>query len=179
MIHMLRSDVRGPLGPYAAGFASELSSRGYSPNAAAAQMGLLAHLSRWMSGNDVVPGGLAQSVLDEYVGVRRAAGYRNHTSVRALAPLLSFLANHGVLRPPMPAPRDTAGELLARYRRYLQVERGLTAGTARCYLDALRPFAGSHVRGPADTLCRQRLKIVNGQADVSAGGQVKVPAPRG
>lgn len=37
--------------------------------------------------------------------------------------------------------------LLERYRAYLISERGLTAGTARCYLDAIRPFVTSRLRG--------------------------------
>ena len=38
-----------------------------------------------------------------------------------------------------------ADELLERYRRYLTVERGLTAGTARGYIDIVRPFVESRV----------------------------------
>jgi integrase/recombinase XerD len=37
--------------------------------------------------------------------------------------------------------------LLGRYRSYLISERGLTPGTARCYLDAIRPFVTSRLRG--------------------------------
>ena len=38
-------------------------------------------------------------------------------------------------------------ELLDRYRAYLLGERGLTAGTARGYVDCVRPFVASRVRG--------------------------------
>ena len=34
-------------------------------------------------------------------------------------------------------------ELVERYRRYLLIERGLTAGTARGYVDLVRPFIES------------------------------------
>jgi integrase len=37
--------------------------------------------------------------------------------------------------------------LLERYRAYLISERGLTPGTARCYLDAIRPFVAGRLRG--------------------------------
>jgi site-specific recombinase XerD len=36
--------------------------------------------------------------------------------------------------------------LLARYREYLLCERGLTAGTARGYIDCVRPFVSSRAR---------------------------------
>ena len=38
-----------------------------------------------------------------------------------------------------------ADELLEQYRRYLTVERGLAAGTARGYVDIVRPFVESRV----------------------------------
>jgi integrase/recombinase XerD len=49
MIHVLHSRVVGPLEPYAHGFAEELSRRGYTVHAASHQLGLVAHLSRWIA----------------------------------------------------------------------------------------------------------------------------------
>lgn len=43
-----RVHVRGPLAPFAAGFADELARQGYTPLSARNQMWLLAHLSRWL-----------------------------------------------------------------------------------------------------------------------------------
>lgn len=40
-------------------------------------------------------------------------------------------------------------ELLARYREYLIAERALTPGTARCYVDCLRPFVATRLRSDA------------------------------
>ena len=40
-----------------------------------------------------------------------------------------------------------ADEVLEQYRRYLTVERGLTVGTARGYVDIVRPFVESRVIG--------------------------------
>jgi site-specific recombinase XerD len=44
-----------------------------------------------------------------------------------------------------------ADELLEQYRRYLRVERGLTAGTARGYVDCVRPFVESRVTATGET----------------------------
>ena len=38
-------------------------------------------------------------------------------------------------------------ELLGRYRDYLVGERGLTAGTARGYVDFVRPFVATRLHG--------------------------------
>ena len=42
---------------------------------------------------------LTDSVLDGYLAERRGAGYVNYRSMRALAPLLGYLAPLGVLPP--------------------------------------------------------------------------------
>ena len=51
-----RVRVSGPLEPFAAGFIAELQEAGYRPAAAAVQLRLLAHLSRWMAAEGVGPG---------------------------------------------------------------------------------------------------------------------------
>ena len=51
----LRVRVSGPLERYAAGFAASLWSVGYRPNAAAVQLRLLAHLSRWLEQEGIDP----------------------------------------------------------------------------------------------------------------------------
>jgi integrase/recombinase XerD len=43
-----RVRVSGPLAAYRDGFAAELAGRGYTPGSAQHQVGLLAHLSRWL-----------------------------------------------------------------------------------------------------------------------------------
>ncbi|MGH3684705.1 MAG: hypothetical protein ACRDRE_23195 [Pseudonocardiaceae bacterium] len=40
--------MAGPLGPYARGFAAELARLGFTRGSAQKQMGLAAHLSRWL-----------------------------------------------------------------------------------------------------------------------------------
>lgn len=45
-----RIRISGPLEVFAAGFASELSRQGYTPNSARLQMHLMAHLSRLLAG---------------------------------------------------------------------------------------------------------------------------------
>ena len=91
-----RVRVTGPLGRYASGFAGELGRVGYTPNSAALQLGLMAHLSRWLDETGLTPEGLTTAAEERFVSARRAAGYTNHTSARGLEPLLGYLRGLGV-----------------------------------------------------------------------------------
>ena len=72
-----------------------------------------------------------------------------YRSPRAVAPLLAYLAPLGVLPIPQEVAPDPVEELLGRYRTWLLVERGLTPGTARGYVDCVRPFVATRARGDA------------------------------
>ena len=78
MVDVLRSRVTGPLEPFVPGFAAELSRLGYTANSAAAQVGVVAHLSRWMAGEQLEPAGLVEPVIERYMAARCAAGYTNY-----------------------------------------------------------------------------------------------------
>jgi integrase/recombinase XerD len=70
-----RVRVTGPLTPYAHGFAAELSRQGYRPNAAASQLQLMAHLSRWLSGRGLGAEQLTSAVTEAILAARRSQGY--------------------------------------------------------------------------------------------------------
>lgn len=147
MVKVLRSIVRGPLEPHVAGFAVELERQGYARGSAEQQVCFIAHLDRWMLSEGVGLDGLTKSVLQRYLAERRADGYRQYLSMRAFAPLLDYMAPLGVLPVEEPVARGPVEELLDRYRRYLLVERGLTEGTARGYVDNVRPFVATRLSG--------------------------------
>jgi integrase/recombinase XerD len=163
--------VTGPLERYAAGFLVGLVEAGYRSRSAAVQLRLLAHLSRWLKQEGLHPGELGESQLERFrrehldgvVGLRGAGG---------LVPLLGYLRGLGVVPPADQPARSVVELLLERYRDYLLGERGLTAETARRYVDLVQPFVATRVRGdgeldfaglmPADVLgfllaeCRHR-----------------------
>lgn len=153
MSQVLGVRFSGPLESYAEGFAAELGRLGYKPTGGIKpQLFLIAHLSRWLAAGGLAPSELVSpGVVEEFFAVRRAAGYTNHRTVKALVPLLAYLRGLGVVGP-APEPVLTAGQLLLeRYRAYLIVERGLRATTARGYIDAVRRFvAGREVDGELD-----------------------------
>lgn len=143
-----RVRVTGPLQQYAPGFVVELARLGYKPNAAACQLQLMAHLSRWMGAGHLGPVALTPEAAAAFLAARRAGGYVMWLSPKALAPLLGFLRRLGVVPLPAAAPVTPAAALLDRYHRYLVSERGLAVVTARGYADMVRPFlAGREENG--------------------------------
>src|SRR5437588_12852553 len=134
--------VAGPLARYAPGFVAELVEVGYRPNAAAVQLRLLAHLSRWLEREGIDPGGVREPELERF-REEDLARVRSLRIAGGLVPLLAYLRGLGVV-PVADEPALSSVELLlARYREYLLCERGLTAGTARGYIDCVRPFVSS------------------------------------
>lgn len=136
-----RVRVSGPLAPFVVGFAAELARQGYTLHCQGRQLQLVAHFSRWLAAEGLTSQGFWAVEAERFIAARRVAGYTNHTSAKALQPLLTYLYALGAVAPPhAPARGGPVEELLGRYRRYLTVERGLGEATARGYLDAVRPF---------------------------------------
>jgi site-specific recombinase XerD len=125
------------------GFIAELAERGYTPVSAAHQLRLMAHVSRWLAGRGLGSDDLSSTGVDEFMAARRAAGYSNFVTPRALAALLEYLRGLGVVPPSGEPVLSEVEELLGRYRAWLCSERGLAAVTARNYADMVRPFLSS------------------------------------
>jgi integrase/recombinase XerD len=133
--------VTGPLAQFAGGFCAELTRLGYTPLTAAAHLRLVAHLSRWLAAQGLDTSALTPSTAEAYFAARRSAGYANERTVRALGPLLDYLRRVGAAPAQVAAiPASATEELLARYRRYLVLERGLAATTADLNVRLVRPF---------------------------------------
>lgn len=171
MVKVLRSFVRGPLEPHITGFAKELLRQGYTRSSASQHMCFIAHLDRWMQAAGVGLGELSGPVIERYLARRRAAGYVEYRSVKALRPLLDYLAPLGVLPVPPEVRRDAVEELLGRYGEYLLVERGLTAGTVRGYVDFVRPFVATRVRVDVVDLAELTAADVTGFVLASCPGR--------
>ena len=145
-----RVRVPGPLEAHAAGFAGELARLGYTSGSACGQMFLMAHVSRWLAGEGLDAGGLTPEASDRFLAARRAAGYAQLLSPKALSPLLGYLRRLGAApEAPPPAPAGPAEELLDRYRRYLVTERGIGAATAADYAAKTRPFLAARQKAGA------------------------------
>lgn len=155
--------VIGPLERFAAGFATELARLGYTPRSSQTQLHLMAHVSRWLRAADLDIADLPRRT-QQFLRARLDAGYQHHLTDRSLRPLLAYLQDQGATPlPPTHPPAGPVEETLARYRRYLTVERGLGEATARGYVNAVRPFLQRCVSAGGVTLDIQGLR----EADVT------------
>jgi integrase/recombinase XerD len=137
--------VSGPLAPYAAGFASWLASRAYSPSAAADRLYQFDQLSRWLERGGLGVGELTGEQAGRFAEARRAAGLVSWASSQSVALPLGYLRQLGAAPTPTPVcPEGPLEELLAGYRRYLSIERGLSDHTV---LDAYGPAARLFLSG--------------------------------
>ncbi|HVC07292.1 MAG TPA: site-specific integrase [Solirubrobacterales bacterium] len=136
-----RTAVLGPLEPFADGFVVELSTLGYTAGSAVQQMCLMAHLSRWLEAEGLPASELSPMVVERFCYARRAAGYRSLLSPRALESLLAYLRRLDTVPAAITSvPGGAVEKILSRFRRYLEVERGLVAGSSRVYVHWVRPF---------------------------------------
>jgi len=148
VVKVLRSIVDGPLVPFVSGFAEELLHQGYTRTSAEQHVCFIAQLDRWMLAEGVGLGELGASVIEGYLAERRAAGYVQYRSARAMRPLLEFLRPLGVLPDPEEEiPLGPVEVLLNRYEQYLLTERGLTPATVRGYVRVVSPFVQGRCRG--------------------------------
>ena len=63
--------VTGPLAAYAAGFCAELARQGYASQRASELAQLMAHVSRWLDGQGLIPGELTEEVACRFLADRR------------------------------------------------------------------------------------------------------------
>jgi integrase/recombinase XerD len=136
----------GPLVPFAEGFWLELAGQGHPPGGAKHHLALMCRLNRWMWGEGLTAGELTPVVAGQFLAFLRAGGQRRVPTL-AMAPLLGYLRDQHVLppeQPPVPTRRD---ELLARYRRHLADDRGLTASTVLRYERFARRFLAGRAAG--------------------------------
>ena len=143
-----RVRMSGPLEPFASGFAGELARQGFTANSASLQLGVVAHLSRWLIAEDLVVDVLDDGVVERFCRARRDAGYTAFLTPRTLVHLLAYLRGLGVIAPAAASiVGGPVGELLEQYRAHLAVERGLVDEVVAGYLHVIRPFV-EHVLGP-------------------------------
>lgn len=131
----------GPVSTSAAGLVAELTRLGYATTSATSVMQLTAHLSRWLGSEGIELGGVSGGVIERFLAVRRAT-YAHHYSAQALRPVLAYLRDEGLVpaEQPVPRPSSPVEVLLARFGRYLVVDRGLTSTVVDAYTHWVTSF---------------------------------------
>jgi integrase/recombinase XerD len=126
--------VRGPLAPRAAGFEGWLLGRGYLPSAVFHRCWLLAAMSLWLERQGMGASELTSERAVLFVAERRAAGLKTWASERSVRLPLEYLREVGAIPPAAEVLDDgPVAQVLAGYREYLVLERGLAESTIdRC-----------------------------------------------
>lgn len=129
----------GRLGPQVEGYQAWLVRRGYRPETVRNMLKELGQVGRWLTVHELDAGQLDEQRITAFIAARRTAGYRRAPGPRAMAPLLSYLREAGVVATvqPLTTPLEL---LLAHYRKWLVDERGIAASTVLRYENTARRF---------------------------------------
>lgn len=142
----------GSLGPFVEGYRVWLVELGYTPGTVRGMLRVLGQLGRWMASEGLEPGQVDDASVEVFLAARRAGGDRRVPTVRALGQLLRYLREVGVMVPAAgPQELTLLEQLLAEYRAWLVVERGLAPATVHRYETLARRFLGGRV-APEDAL---------------------------
>jgi site-specific recombinase XerD len=136
-----RIPVPGPLAVFTDGFRVDLTAQGFTRHVVADHTHLLAHLSGWLAERGLTARDVDADALQRFLSDRRAGGHEFLISARGMAPMLKYLRGLGVVpQAGVPTPIGPVEVLLAEYRRYLAVERGLAPLSVDRYLTTARLF---------------------------------------
>lgn len=127
--------VCGPLAPHAVGYFWWLiDTRFYSPLTAEGQLRLMAHVSRWLRARRLDVSAFTDEAVLAFLVARRADGYYNVRTPRAVEPLVAYLREIGVVPEAAGPSLVSTGDLLQDFRSYLLLDRRLAAGTVDNYV---------------------------------------------
>jgi hypothetical protein len=127
------------MGPYIEGLRVWLLERGYTPGSTKYVLTLTGQLGRWMQTADVKFSQLDSAAVASFLDALRARAVRRVPGPRGLRPLLDYLDSEGALAF-KPVPDSPVEQLVAAYRIWLVVDRGLAAATVLRYENLARRF---------------------------------------
>jgi len=126
--------VSGPLAGLVHEFRLELIRRGFAPRMAQDHAYVLAHLSRWLEREGLAAAELGSEQIAAFIAARRAEGYQRWRTVRSLRPMVEWLRVLGLVPAEEPSEPGPVDVVLARYGRWMRVERRLVEQTVQLRL---------------------------------------------
>ncbi|MEX2253191.1 MAG: site-specific integrase [Thermoleophilaceae bacterium] len=140
--------VTGPLGPFADAYREKLEERGYTPLSAVNLQRQVAQMSRWLEAERRGVGQLSEAIVEAFLADQRASRRgRSSLSRPGLLCLLDLLHELGVVTAPVRPALSPTEALMGLFLGYLLSERGLSAGTARGYVDRATRFVAGLAPG--------------------------------
>ena len=120
----------GPLAIYIDDFADQLECQGYSHATAREKLRLIAHLSRWLDGNQLQAEDLNEACVARFRRYRRRRHRLDRHAASTCKVLLAQLRAAGVIAPvPDPLEDTVQRRIEDDYKAYLAQERGLARAT--------------------------------------------------
>lgn len=137
-----RVRIVGPLAAHKDGLIANLQAQGYTPSSSAYLVRLMAHLSRWLGGNNLQPEDLSAARMDEFLRHRRWAGYTTLPTRRGLQPIVGYLRCAGILpaKEAEVTERTALTDILDLYGVFLVHERALRPQGVGQYQGVARHF---------------------------------------
>jgi site-specific recombinase XerD len=136
----------GRLGPFVEGYRVRLLELGYTPQTVRGMLKVLGQLGRWMAGEGLEAGWVDDVAIKAFLACRLASGDRRVASVGELRQLVRYLRDVGVMMPEdLPRELTPLEELVADYREWLVIKRGLAPATVHRYETLARRFLGERV----------------------------------
>lgn len=139
----------GRMGPHIDGLQARWLDLGYTPGTVKNMLSVVGQLGRWMAAVDIEVSGLDATSIEAFVRSLRDDGARRVPGVRSLAPLFDYLRSQNLLVAEAP-PKTPVDDLLADYRAWLVVDRGLAAPTVLRYENMARRFLNERAVQDAD-----------------------------
>jgi site-specific recombinase XerD len=169
----------GAMGPFVEGFRGRLLELGYAPGTVRGVLKDMGQLGRWMDATDVRAGDLSRTAVESFIGSRRAAGVGRVASVRSFAALLDYLGDEGVLTTGAVVVVTPVESLLAEYRTWMIVERGLAGSTVLRYENLARRFLEERVVAAGDRFVADITAAAVTAFLLKEAGRVSVGAAKG
>jgi len=161
--------VTGPLGPFSDAYREKVEERGYTRLSTINLQRQVAQMSRWLVAEHLGIEELSEGRVDSFLAAQRVSGRGRSVSRPGLLCLLELLRELGVVAAPVRPALSPTEALMGSFAGYLLSERGLSAGTARGYVDrAARFMAGIGPGGLAQvTAAEVSAAVLRGSAAVS------------
>lgn len=128
-----RRMVLGPLAEYELLVRAELARMGYAARSVSSTLFAMGRLSDWLTVRGVAVEALTPQVVAAFRAAQRPRVYSG------LGGMLRVLRQHGVV-PVEVVSDDPVEALIAEFRQWLTVERGLASESVRCYGNQVRTF---------------------------------------
>lgn len=163
MIDPAKVSVTGPLSGYQGPFGDELRRLGYARSTIVQHLRIMAHLSRWMAGQDISGDEFSWPLVRRFCSEQGLAGTRR--SVPMVLQQLTDFIRPGAL----PSTTASAGEgfgdeqarILMGFVRYLVQERALAGRTVTLYVFHVRKFASWYLKQSGSGLASVTVSDVN------------------